>query len=656
MNKQRDELNKDVSKWNKIFNKIIPNRKFIADNKKNIIILLFYILWIIGLFIKVRYFHFTTINQVNKWMVQKNKIMLISSFGTILIIFSIINLLFLKYRKGLLLIAYFVLSTLLFGDTLYAKYYYSPLNVSLFHLAGAVGDVGESINSLFVWKDLIFLVDLPIMVAMYFYARRNVRNKIKIREMFKNKRVMYQKLIIYIVLPIALLFNGLIIFKSGCSQVDAAVFKWQIKYAARDLGVLYYHYYDVKKYVKSEVNRKKDLTNEEKEIINEELFIQKKDGNTGIAKDKNLIVIQLEAFQKFVLQKSIQGKEITPNLNKLIGESFYFDNMYHQIGSGNTSDAEFVVNNSLQPTKEGPIYYLYPANYKYGFPRALKDKGYNTYACHAFEPSFWNRTNFYKASGFDKFFSKNNFSSTNMIGWGLGDNEFFKESIDHIIKDTGDKPFYAFMVALSSHHPYEAFANDKAFDVGKYEGKQLGNFLKAVHYVDEALGEYIAYLKEKDIYKDSIIVIYGDHSAIFKEQKDDLCDFLGIEYNDATWAMLQQDPLYIHIPGVEGKTFSKVAGQIDILPTIANLMDINIPIMLGDNLLGEDDGQTVIRNGIVVTNEWIYIPDQEKIYEFDTSKFIDKSKYQQFVDKAYKELEASDIINEKDAVSKLMGK
>ena len=66
----------------------------------------------------------------------------------------------------------------------------------------------------------------------------------------------------------------------------------------------------------------------------------------GIAKDKNVIVIQVEALQSFTLFKSINGKEITPNLNKLTKESIHFPNFYHQIGQGNTSDAEFIVNSS----------------------------------------------------------------------------------------------------------------------------------------------------------------------------------------------------------------------------------------------------------------------------------------------------------------------
>ncbi|WDC83692.1 hypothetical protein PL321_14080 [Caloramator sp. mosi_1] len=79
-------------------------------------------------------------------------------------------------------------------------------------------------------------------------------------------------------------------------------------------------------------------------------------------KGKNLIVVQLEAFQGFLLNKKIDGIEITPNLNKLAKESLVFDNCFYQTAYGGTSDAEFLMNNSLLPIREGAVYYQYAGN------------------------------------------------------------------------------------------------------------------------------------------------------------------------------------------------------------------------------------------------------------------------------------------------------
>ena len=67
----------------------------------------------------------------------------------------------------------------------------------------------------------------------------------------------------------------------------------------------------------------------------------------GADKGKNVIIIQMESFQNFLIGLKLDGQEITPNMNKLAGENFYYDNFYTMVGSGTTADAEYVVNTSL---------------------------------------------------------------------------------------------------------------------------------------------------------------------------------------------------------------------------------------------------------------------------------------------------------------------
>lgn len=64
----------------------------------------------------------------------------------------------------------------------------------------------------------------------------------------------------------------------------------------------------------------------------------------------NLIVVQMESFQNFPINLTLNGQEVTPVLNKLAKEGFYFPHVFQQIGPGNTSDAEFMSNTSIYPT------------------------------------------------------------------------------------------------------------------------------------------------------------------------------------------------------------------------------------------------------------------------------------------------------------------
>ncbi len=70
----------------------------------------------------------------------------------------------------------------------------------------------------------------------------------------------------------------------------------------------------------------------------------------------------MESTQSFVINKKINGKEITPFLNEFIKDSFYFDNFYHQTGQGKTSDAEFIVENSLYPLDIGSVFFTHATN------------------------------------------------------------------------------------------------------------------------------------------------------------------------------------------------------------------------------------------------------------------------------------------------------
>ncbi len=166
---------------------------------------------------------------------------------------------------------------------------------------------------------------------------------------------------------------------------------------------------------------------------------------TGIGKGKNLIVIQVEALQNFVINLHYDGQEITPNLNRLIQEqgTLYFDKYFQLIGRGNTADAEFVSNNSLYPSMDEPTYSQYEGNTFYGLPWVLRDNGYTAWVFHGYEKEFWNRERAYPNQGFQRFISEEDFDLVETIGFGISDEEFYKQSINYLkeLDSIDDNPF-----------------------------------------------------------------------------------------------------------------------------------------------------------------------------------------------------------------------
>ncbi|HHV96010.1 MAG TPA: LTA synthase family protein, partial [Clostridiaceae bacterium] len=132
----------------------------------------------------------------------------------------------------------------------------------------------------------------------------------------------------------------------------------------------------------------------------------------------------------------------------------------------------------------------------------------------------------------------------------------------------------------------------------------------------------------------------------------ELMNFVNVEYNsDVQWVKLQKVPLIIHYPGLKnGETISTIGGQIDILPTIANLMDFEVPFALGKDLLNTNRGYAVLRNGTVITDDYIYIAERDEMYSTATNKLIKSKKYENDVKNLLKQLKVSDLILEKEAL------
>lgn len=122
-------------------------------------------------------------------------------------------------------------------------------------------------------------------------------------------------------------------------------------------------------------------------------------------------------------------------------------------------------------------------------------------------------------------------------------------------------------------------------------GTQLGHYVAATNYADKALGDFIENLKKNGMWEDTILVVYGDHHGLQPKENDPAWveKVLGINYDERISRF--NVPLLIHAPGVEGKTYGGVAGQIDMMPTVANMLGISL----------KDEGYTVFGKDLLNT-------------------------------------------------------
>ncbi|MCT4599143.1 MAG: LTA synthase family protein [Vallitalea sp.] len=528
----------------------------------------------------------------------------IITFVFFIIIFSMFLFNSGKHSIKWFLLIYTLLTLLMVVDTVYYSYFNQLPSVNQLAQMSSLVVVDESVKSTTPPISILLFLDIPIY---YYYFKKKKQKLDGYRfDQYKNLKRAFVSLLIGILLIMA--WNPM-----NVDTVKAVNHTEFLTYHMHDIYTKFFGYND------KQVESAKDVDKIIKEL-NEEKSKDKE--LNGIAKGRNLVVIQVESLQNFPINSLYEGQEITPNLNKLIKEdTIYFENYYQNIGRGNTSDAEFSTQNSLYPVIEGETYRLYEQNTFYGLPWIMRENDYKTVAFHGYKGHFWNRENAYPNQGFEEFISLEDLELEEKIGFGLSDTSMFRQAADYL--DKMEKPFYSFLVTLSCHHPYampDEYNTIKLNDEDK--GTVFGNYLQGAHYSDLAIGQFIEALKEKGLYDNTIIAIYGDHHGLnCKDASNYECmtRYLGHEYD---YNEMLNIPLIINIPGKDvNRTVSTVGGQVDFLPTISNLLgvEINNKYILGQDIINAKKGYvasvTYMLRGSFITDGVIFELSREGLFE-----------------------------------------
>ena len=566
-------------------------------------------------------------------------------------------------NKVIPVVLYALITLLMFSDVLYHGYYNSYLTIKILNSAKMIGNITASIQELIKPQYFILFADLVMIIVALAAARRRRkkdpdREKGK-REFEKKKAAVTHdipkmlKVFLSCFLALFLILNPL------GSDFVASV-------SAQELGA--YHIRDALGVADVD-------DSEQSYYISTGTYEQSLDGDLfGVAKGRNLIVIQLEAFQNFAINLEYNGQELTPFLNSLIndGETVYFDHYYYQVGSGNTSDAEFATNNSILGTLDSYTYTLYTHNYFRGLPVILKDLGYETAVMHAYEKTFWNRENMYPSLGFDYFFNSDYYEKDeDYTGWSVvsvNDKSFYSQSVEAM--KTLSQPFYSFMITLSGHHPFQQSEENCHIDLRpSEEGTIVGDYLNTVRYVDEALEQFFDELKASGLYENSIICLYGDHyglSCTDSEIRETMSDILGEDYG---YQQHFNIPLVINIPGSGvNETISTAGGQLDFMPTVAYLLGIETldTIYLGQNLFTADSGfvaiEQFLNSGSFISDDVLFSYSNDGVYshseawEIDSGRSVDVSDHEEEVLRSKEYANLSEFYLQYDVLDKALNK
>lgn len=559
-----------------------------------------------------------------------------------------------------LMIIYLLLTILVFSNVVYYREFTDFITINTMLGTRKVSSgLGESALQMFRPYDIVYFIDIVILGGLLAFK------KIKMQE----KPVRARMAFAISALAIMFFFGNLSLAEKDRPELLTRTFSRD--YIVKYLGLNAFTVYDgVQTYQTNQI-RAEASANDMKAVENyvDGHYAAPNDEMFGIAKGRNVIYIHLESFQQFLIDYKLVDEngvehEVTPFLNSIYRDqsTFSFDNFFHQVKAGKTSDAETLLENSYFGLNQGSLFtQLGGKNTFQAAPAILnQEAGYTSAVFHGNSGSFWNRNETYKSFGYDYFFDSSYYdvNEDNSFQYGLHDKPFFAQSIQYL--EHLQQPFYSKFIAVSNHYPYAQFTDeDGGFPLATTSDETINGYFATANYLDKAVEEFFNYLKASGLYENSMIVLYGDHYGISNSRNKNLAELVG--QSSDTWdaldnANMQRVPYMIHIPGQEnGGINHTYGGQVDSLPTLLHLLGINTEnyIQLGQDLFSKDNDQIVaFRNGDFVTPNYsylggtIYDNQTEEAIAFPSSTLLEQiNSWKEAVDT---QLSVSDSINNGD--------
>ncbi len=563
-----------------------------------------------------------------------------------------------KKRYIYLLVWAIIFTAICTINSAYYTFYTSFASVSMLSLTQYIGEVGDAVvENVLQLKDLVYIG--PLIFFIYYYHRLSKKDKYKIYT--KEKRLKKFKNSIIAGTVIFLLF----IVSLSSLEISRFVKQWNREYIVMRFGIYMYQGNDVVASIRPRISAmfgyddaKKEFNEYYKDRPNEQDYTNK---YTNILEGRNVIVIHAESMQGIAINRTFNGEEVTPNLNRLINEGMYFNNFYSEVSVGTSSDTELTYNTSLMPTQNGTAFVSYFDRTYISTPSLLKEKGYYTFSMHANNADFWNRRAMHESLGYDKFYSKETYDvdKENVIGLGLSDKSFFSQSVEKLkkISEEHDK-YYGYIITLTNHTPFSDTDKYGEFSVTMkttitnedgtteeieapyLEGTKLGNYFKSVHYADEALGEFFSEMDEAGLLDNTVVIIFGDHDARLPRNEfnlmynydpttDDIKDEEDptyVDYDSFDYELDRKVPLIIWTKdGVVSGQYDYTMGMYDVMPTIGNMLGFYNKYALGHDIFETKENNIVVfPNGNWVTNK-MYYNSQKGEYKLLKDEIIDEN-------------------------------
>lgn len=458
-----------------------------------------------------------------------------------------------------------LLDVLLVANLMYFRTYYSAIPASSYLEAGNLADFKASVTDSLRWADIVLpLITIATDVMAFRYKT--------------TKRQPLTAVLKWWAAPLAgfaLLLTGINLCKGGFHKSLRSVRQsaYLCSADAPIFSVFGCIWYDI-------TDAAEPITPEKQAEIERWLASQPKHqpADSVTEKRSNLLIVFAESLESWVLEKKVDGKEITPCLNSLLKEksTLYAPNVLTQVKGGRSIDAQLMICSGLLPLMSGTYSSLYYDNTFYTLQKAMRGlKHSRSYLLTIDKVSTWNQGAVARSFGTDTIISYHDFKMTEAFGTHkrIGDASFFQQCREKIERGEVWKPgesVYMQFVTYSGHAPFKLPDHLRTITFPASIPEKAADYMTTAHYTDKAIGDFVAYLKTLPQYKETIVVIVGDHEGLASYRQE-------LVGNPACRGLVSDKQLtpFIVLNSPVGMRYDKFMGQIDIYPTLLNLMQLD---------------------------------------------------------------------------------
>ena len=458
-----------------------------------------------------------------------------------------------------------LLDVLLVANLMYFRTYYSAIPASSYLEAGNLADFKASVTDSLRWADIVLpLITIATAVMAFRYKTTKRQPLTAVLKWWAAPRAGF-----------ALLLTGVNLCKGGFHKSLRSVRQsaYLCSADAPIFSVFGCIWYDI-------TDAAEPITPEKQAEIERWLASQPKHqpANSVTEKRSNLLIVFAESLESWVLEKKVDGKEITPCLNRLLKEksTLYAPNVLTQVKGGRSIDAQLMICSGLLPLMSGTYSSLYYDNTFYTLQKAMRGlKHSRSYLLTIDKVSTWNQGAVARSFGTDTIISYHDFKMTEAFGTHkrIGDASFFQQCREKIERGEVWKPgesVYMQFVTYSGHAPFKLPDHLRTITFPASIPEKAADYMTTAHYTDKAIGDFVAYLKTLPQYKETIVVIVGDHEGLASYRQE-------LVGNPACRGLVSDKQLtpFIVLNSPVGMRYDKFMGQIDIYPTLLNLMQLD---------------------------------------------------------------------------------